>query len=207
MKKCFAGLLWLPLAMAGCDSAQDIASSGEETVAEEAADEAEFTEDGQLIRPDNWREWIFVAMPVTPNALNAGKAVLPEAQAVYIDPASWNHWRETGTFRNGTMFAVELTLLMSEGAHEDGSTDQLTGRGFFQDDFSGLQFAVKDSQRFADEPGNWAYFSTMIGAPESDYPETMAALPTEACNSCHEANGTEDWVFTQFYPVLRAAKP
>ncbi len=105
------------------------------------------------------------------------------------------------------MLAVELTLLMSEGVHEDGSTARVIGRGFFQDDFSGLLFAIKDSERFADEPGNWAYFTTRIGARASDYPETMAALPTEACNSCHEANGTEDWVFTQFYPVLRAAKP
>ena len=207
MKGCFAGLLALPLAMGGCDSAQDMATNREETVAEEVTYDAQFTEDGQLIRPDNWREWIYVGMPVTPNALNGGQAVLPETQTVYIDPTSWKHWRETGTFRDGTMFAVELTLLMTDGAHEDGSTEQLTGRGFFQDDFSGLQFAIKDSERFADEPGNWAYFSTAIGARESDYPGTMAALPTEACNSCHEANGAQDWVFTQLYPVLRSAKP
>ena len=74
--------------------------------------------------------------------------------------------------RDGAMFAVELTLLMSERAREDGSTEQTIGRGFF-----------------------------------SDYPGTMAALPTEACNACHEANGSQDWVFTQLYPVLRAAKP
>lgn len=115
--------------------------------------------------------------------------------------------KETGTFRDGTMFAVELTLLMSEGAHEDGSTVQTVGRGFYQDDFSGLLFSIKDSARFSGEPGNWGYFSSEIGAGESDYPETMAALPTEACNGCHEANGAQDWVFTQLYPVLRAAKP
>ena len=50
------------------------------------------------------------------------------------------------------MLAVELTLLMSEGVHEDGSTARVIGRGFFQDDFSGLLFAIKDSERFADEP-------------------------------------------------------
>jgi hypothetical protein len=36
--------------------------------------------------------------------------VLPEAQAVYIDRSSWSNWKETGTFRDGTMFAVELTM-------------------------------------------------------------------------------------------------
>lgn len=116
--------------------------------------------------------------------------------------------REEETVAEAVVFdAEELTLLMAEEAHDDGSTEQLTGRGFFQEDFSGLQFAIKDSQQFPDEPGNWAYFSTAIGAQESDYPETMAPLPTEACNACHEAGAADDWVFTQLYPVLRAARP
>jgi len=176
-------------------------------VAEEPGRVARYTEDRQLVRPGNWREWIFVGMPVTPNALNGGKAVLPETQAVYIDPASWKYWKENGAFREGTMFAVELTLLQSDGAHEDGSTTEVIGRGFFQDDFSGLMFSVKDSEQFPNEPGNWAYFSSRIGAPESEYPETMAPLPTDACNSCHQAKGGEDWVFSQFYPILKAARP
>lgn len=207
MRTGLVGVSALALALAGCDTTQEVAATAEQVVAKEVANEARYTEDGQLVRPDNWREWIFVGMPVTPNALNGGQAVLPETQAVYLDPTSWENWKETGTFRDGTMFAVELTLLMSEGAHEDGSTEQTVGRGFYQDDFSGLLFSVKDSERFSGEPGNWAYFSSEIGVGESDYPETMAALPTEACNECHEANGSEDWVFAQLYPVLRAAKP
>jgi len=31
--------------------------------------------------------------------------------------------------------------------------------------------------------------------------------PYEACSACHEAIAADDFVFTQFYPVLRAAKP
>lgn len=34
-----------------------------------------------------------------------------------------------------------------------------------------------------------------------------APQTTEGCNVCHQQNAAEDWVFTQFYPVLRAAKP
>ncbi len=207
MKTGPAGLLALLLALAGCNSTRDTATREKEPVAKEMTYQARYAENGQLVRPDNWREWIFVGMPVTPNALNGGRAVLPETQAVYVDPASWEHWKQTGTFRDGTMFAVELTLLMSEGAHEDGSTEQTIGRGFFQEDFSGLMFSIKDSERFSSEPGNWAYFTSEIGVRGSDYPETMAALPTEACNTCHQANGAQDWVFTQLYPVLRAAKP
>ena len=196
-----SAMLAVPLALAGCGSPREEMNGNGKVHAAESmmTHEAKYTEDGALVRPRNWREWIFVGMPVTPTALNDGKAVLPEAQAIYIDPTSWKHWKETGTFRDGTMFAVELTLLMSHEAHADGSTNQLTGRGFFQDEFSGLQFAIKDSGRFADEPGNWAYFSTPIGATENDYPDTMTAFPTEACNSCHQSNGGQDWVV---YPVL-----
>jgi len=33
-----------------------------------------------------------------------------------------------------------------------------------------------------------------------------AAEPTAACNACHKANAADDLVFTQYYPVLRAAR-
>ena len=32
------------------------------------------------------------------------------------------------------------------------------------------------------------------------------AFPTAVCAGCHVASAAEDMVFTQYYPVLRAAK-
>src|SRR6185369_8543093 len=55
------------------------------------------------------------------------------------------------------------------------------------------------------EPGNWAYISFM-----GDGGKALAsakAQTTAACNTCHQQNAAEDWVFTQHYPVLRAVKP
>ena len=52
-------------------------------------------------------------------------------------------------------------------------------------EFAGLEITIKDSKRFADEPGNF---------------------PTGACNTCHQNSAADDFVFTQYYPVLRAAK-
>ncbi len=102
--------------------------------------------------------------------------------------------------------AGELSLVLNEGAEADGSTHQVSGRGNFQGEFSGLMFSIKDSERFVDEPGYWAYF--LFGfVPASEYAKSAPILPVEACNGCHAANAAEDWVFTQFYPVLRAAKP
>jgi hypothetical protein len=36
---------------------------------------------------------------------------------------------------------------------------------------------------------------------------TAKAFPTAACAACHQASAADDMVFTQYYPVLRAAKP
>ena len=41
------------------------------------------------------------------------------------------------------------------------------------------------------------------GAPLKD---KAKAFPTAVCAACHVASAAEDMVFTQFYPVLRAAK-
>ena len=85
--------------------------------------EAEFTADGDLIRPSGWREWIFVGSPLTPNSMNGGAAPFPEFHSVYIDPESWAHWKKTGEFREGAMLAKELTLV--------GDTAATSGVGFF----------------------------------------------------------------------------
>ena len=167
-----------------------------------AVQQAQFTSSGEVVRPDDWRSWMFVGTPLTPNALNGGEAPFPEFHNVYIEPTAFDAYKETGVFPDGTQLAKELVLVLSEGASEDGSTMQVSGRGYFQGEFQGLELAVKDTRRFADEPGGWAYFSFGHNAPP--YAATAAAFPAESCNGCHEASAAKDWVFTQFYPVLRA---
>jgi hypothetical protein len=61
---------------------------------------------------------------------------------------------------------------------------------------------VKDTKRYSDEPGGWAFYR-FGEAP--NYNAIGARMKTADCNACHvEAN--EDYVFTSTYPVLRAAK-
>ena len=52
----------------------------------------------------------------------------------------------------------------------------------------------------------WAYFS-FGHVEEAKYAKTAKAFPAAACNSCHESSADTDFVFTQYYPVLRAAMP
>lgn len=153
--------------------------------------------DGSLVRPEGYREWVFVGEPVTPNALNGGKAPFPEFHSVYIDPGSYAAYRETGEFPDGTILIKELSAV--------GATQAVSGKGFFMGDYIGLEATIKSAEHFPDEPGNWAYFSftNPAGGPLSKTAEPFA---TKDCNACHQNSAAEDFVFTQYYPVLRAAK-
>ena len=177
------------------------------SVAQQLAYAPQFTEDEQMMLPPGygWRTWPYIGAPLTPNALNDGKAPFPEFHSVYIDPESWKHWIETGEFRDGTVLAKELVSVYGEDANPDGSTVQVSGRGYFMGDFSGFEIAYKSAEHFPDEPGNWAYFSFGHHAPP--YADATKKMPVEACAACHQVSADQDFVFTQFYPVLRASKP
>ncbi|MFT4861888.1 MAG: hypothetical protein ACI95C_001100 [Pseudohongiellaceae bacterium] len=152
---------------------------------------------GQLDRPTGYREWVYVGTPVTPNDLNDGKAAFPEHHNVYMDPESWAHWKVTGEFRDGTILVKELVSV--------GSKTAVSGNGYFQGNFVGLEATIKSAEYFSDEPGNWAYFT--FSSPDLKTLSMSApAMPAAACNSCHENSAADDFVFTQYYPVLRAGK-
>ncbi|WP_430417458.1 cytochrome P460 family protein [Parasphingorhabdus sp.] len=196
------------LAMAACS--QESPTSDEGGVGMTAEDKsseivhASFNEDGSVNQPDGWREWVFVGAPLTPNALNGGEAPFPEFHNVYIEPSAYAAYSATGEFPEGTQIAKELTTVRENNNAENGSSQEVSGVGYFQGEFSGLELTVKDNQRFKDEPGGWAYFSFGHSTP---YGKTATAMPTDSCNACHAASADDDFVFTQFYPVLRDAKP
>jgi len=152
---------------------------------------------GELERPTGFREWIFVGTPLTPNDMNDGKAPFPEFHSVYIDPESWEHWKKTGTFREGTILIKELISVGAKGA--------ASGVGYFMGDYLGLEATIKSKKHFPNEPGNWAYFS--FSTPDhKTLNKTSAKFPAPACNACHDASAADDWVFTQYYPVLRVTQ-
>jgi hypothetical protein len=176
-----------------------LAKAGAPTAAAEPAAGAalvEFTPDGKLKQPVGYRTWVFVGEPLTPNDLNGGTANFPEFHDVYIDPESFAFYKKTGEFRDGTVMVKELTSV--------GSKNAVSGNGYFQGEFTGLDASIKDSKRFKDEPGYWAYFSFGHKYPLKAEASKNSA---SACNQCHQDNAKTDWVFSQYYPVLRAAAP
>jgi hypothetical protein len=163
-----------------------------------AAPEAKvtFTEDGKLVKPEGYREWVHVGTPITPNDMNLPEAPFPDFHNVYIHPDDYAHYKKTGEFADGTLLIKELVSV--------GSKTASSGTGYFMGEFIGLEAAIKDSVRFKDEPGFWAYFTFGHSYPLA---ETAPPAPVSTCNACHASNAEQDYVFTQFYPVLRAVRP
>ena len=180
-----------PLAVIGLSLSLGIVSVGAESLPKPG-----FDEDGRLLRPDKrYRSWVYVGTPLTPNELNPPEAAFPEFHNVYIHPDDYEHYQTTGKFQDGTVILKELVTV--------GSKQAVSGNGYFMGEYVGLEAAIKSKERFPDEPGNWAYFSFGHAYPLADSAE---AFPAAACNSCHLATAADDFVFTQYYPVLRDAR-
>src|SRR5262249_14986419 len=154
----------------------------------------EFTPNGELIQPTGYRRWVYIGTPLTPNDLNDGMATFPEFHNVYMDPESFDYFEKTGQYRDGTVLIKELTSV--------GAKKATSGNGYFEGEFTGLEASIKDSKRFKEDPGHWGYFS--FG---HEYPlkETAMRNAVAACNDCHAKNAAGDFVFSQYYPVLRWA--
>lgn len=148
-----------------------------------------FDADGNLERPEGYREWVYIGTPLTPNDMNPPEAPFPEFHNVYIHPADFDHWKRTGTFPEGTVIIKELVTV--------GSKKAVSGNGYFMGEFAGLEATIKDSKRFASEPGGWAYFSFGHSYPLAD---KAMAFATASCNSCHQATAADDFVFTPVLP-------
>ncbi len=155
---------------------------------------------GELILPQGYHQWVFLGSPLTPHALNGGNAPFPEYHNVYVQPEAFAAYRKTGDWPEGTILLKELQLT-TPAQHPDGSSVEVSGRGFFPGARNGIDISVKDSKRFADT-NDWGFFNFGHHAPP--YAETAAVAPKEACASCHIANAT-DMVFSKFYaPILDA---
>jgi hypothetical protein len=156
-----------------------------------------FTADGKLKQPVGYRKWVYIGEVITPNDMNDGEASFPEFHSVYVDPESFAHYEKTGKFRDGTVLIKELSSV--------GAKKAPSGKGYFQGEITGLEAAIKDSKRYKDEPGHWAYFSFGHKYPLK---KEVAKNAVASCNQCHENNAKKtDWTFSKYYPVLRDAAP
>src|SRR5262245_65809304 len=55
----------------------------------------EYNDAGDLLLPKGFHEWVYLGSPLTPNALNDGKAGFPEYHNVYIETGTHTIYRRT----------------------------------------------------------------------------------------------------------------
>jgi len=166
------------------------------SIADTKSDKPVFEASGALLKPESYRQWIFVGSSLGLSyAKNPGQTTGAQLyHNVYINPSSYFEFAKTGKFPDGTMMILELAS--QEEKKEPGL------QGSFEKEIVGLEASVKDSTRFKEA---WAYFN-FTGANGKFLPRAKA-FPKEACWACHDVNAQTDHVFTQFYPILREVAP
>jgi hypothetical protein len=151
------------------------------------SDGLQFTPDGQLMMPKDYRQWVFLSSGL-------GMTYGPAAQAdqgnpmfdnVFVNPSSYRAFLETGRWPDKTMFILEIRRATGKGSINNG--------GHYQSDVKSVEAAVKDESRY---PQKWAYF----GFGRNDKASVLPASST--CNSCHGKNAAVENTFVQFYPTL-----
>jgi len=153
------------------------------------APDPRFTSDGQLVRPDNYREWIYLSsgLGMTYGAVETANAAGGERfDNVFVTPQAYQAFLRTGTWPDKTMFILEVRTSTTKGSINRG--------GHYQEGVVGLEAHVKDEARF---PNKWAFFNLGTSAPSA-----KPLAPDSSCQTCHAKNGAVDDTFVQFYPTL-----
>lgn len=150
------------------------------------AQQPQFTKDNRLIRPADYREWIWVSsglgMTYGGGAQNPAN---PLFDNVFVNPPAYRAFMQTGKWPEGTIFVLEVRSSETKASINNG--------GHFQSAINHMSAEVKDA-RFKN---GWAFF------PLSDSSEPSKELPLSAgCQSCHGTHGAVENTFVQFYPTL-----
>jgi hypothetical protein len=151
-----------------------------------------FTTDGQLTRPLNYREWVYLTsgLGMTYGPAAPGPNRPPLFDNVFVNRRAYREFLQTGAWPDQTILILEIRRSESAVSIDNG--------GRSQGAVAAIEAAVKDRARFPD--GGWGYFTFGNGANPA---ERAAPLPQSAsCYACHKANAAVEQTFVQFYPTL-----
>src|ERR1051325_4593913 len=153
----------------------------------------EYTPDGQLKFPANYREWIFLSSGsgMTYGPLAApGRQSLPMFDNVFVNPDSYRDFLKTGRCPDKTVFILEVRSAEGHASINNG--------GHFQRDIVGIEAEVKDSSAAS---GTWTFYGFPLDSAKPA-PNAKAVPQTATCYTCHGKNTAVENTFVQFYPVL-----
>jgi hypothetical protein len=191
-------------ALAAFTSALALAAAG---AGRPAAERPRYTGEGKLELPAGYRTWVFVGANLSPEYKSEADAPVTRPRDgrkaprddqfhhIYINPESYDAFREKGEFPDPTMLVLEIFR-----AETRDSKGILTG-GKVEGRRVGLSVAVKDSRR----PGGgvpWAYYSFDVTGNRGPVKPAPAHADRD-CYACHLEHASKDNVWVQFYPMLR----
>jgi hypothetical protein len=144
----------------------------------------QFTADNQLVRPENYREWMFLSSGYAMN-YSAAAGDHQMFTNVFVPQWAYKEFMNSGKWPDQTTFIVEERMSQSKGS--------INKVGNFQVDLMGLGVEVKDSR----QPDTWAYYNF------DEDTKTAKANPKAGCFQCHEDHAAVEHSFVQFYPTLK----
>jgi cytochrome P460 len=151
----------------------------------EPAPVPQYTSDHKLLRPENYREWIYLSSGLGMNysPVSMGEDMFTN---VFVPQWAYQVFLKSGKWPEKTMFVVEERNSQSRGS--------INRHGKYQTEAMGMGVEVKDSSQF---PETWAYFNF------NENTKSAQANPKAACFQCHEDHAAVEHSFVQFYPTLK----
>lgn len=172
MTKTAITALFLALAAASCQAQQ-------------------YTKNGDLLLPKDYRQWDFLSSSVAMNYPEEGPGGHAMFGNLFVQPSARKQFENTGTWPDKTVLLMELRGV----GHAAGDASFLSKDAQFQTDLMGYEAHVKDSSH-----GGWAFYSI-----SKDATSGKAFDKSAKCFSCHADRGAVDTTFVQYYPTLIAA--
>jgi hypothetical protein len=149
----------------------------------------QFNAAGELSRPPNYREWIYLTSGLAMNYGSDTESAQPSFDNVFVKPEAYRAFVATGHWPDKTMFILEVRRSDSHGS--------INRAGRFQTGIAAIEAAVKDQARYSE---GWAYFS--FGQGDALLARNKPFPQNSVCNQCHAKNAAVENTFVQFYPTL-----
>jgi hypothetical protein len=152
----------------------------------EKAPKPQYDRKSQLIRPADYREWMFLSAGYGMN-YSPGPDSHEMFTNVFVQRWAYSEFANSGKWPEQSMFVID--------ERDAASRSSINQKGHYQTDLTGLVVEVKDSAR---NPDKWAYYFFNVDG------KTAEAMPKgNPCWSCHEDHAAVEHTFVQFYPTLK----
>jgi hypothetical protein len=146
---------------------------------------------GQLLRPADYRDWIFLTAGFGMN-YSPAPGSHEMFTNVFVQRWAYDEFMKSGKWPQQSMFVIDERDTQSKGS--------INKTGHFQTDLTGLAVEVKDSAR---NPQTWAYYGFAADGASPDGKAAGAMPKGNPCWSCHEDHAAVEHTFVQFYPTLK----